>query len=146
MSRIRGTRLRIATPAGYGVAPATLARAQSLAERHGAIVEQIHDLASATGAVDVVYTSRWQEMGVAKADPQWRARFLPFRVTSELMERVARARTVFMHDLPAVRGEDVEDDVLDGPRSLAWVQAQHKLFSAMALLEWCGRRAAGGLR
>ena len=41
-------------------------------------------------------------------------------------------------DLPAVRGEDVDDEVLDGPQSLAWVQAQHKMWSAMAVMEWCG--------
>jgi hypothetical protein len=66
-------------------------------------------------------------------------RFRPFRVSRELMSRVSKPRgTVFMHDLPAVRGEDVDDEVLDGPESLAWVQAQHKLFSAMSVLEWCG--------
>jgi ornithine carbamoyltransferase len=53
------------------------------------------------------------------------------------MDRVSSPRTVFMHDLPAKRGEDVDDEVLDGPRSLAWVQAQHKMFSAMSVLEWC---------
>ncbi|MCP4664053.1 MAG: hypothetical protein GY856_52385 [bacterium] len=49
----------------------------------------------------------------------------------------ANVLTVFLHDLPAVRGGDVLDEVLDGPQSLAWRQAEHKLFSAMAVLEWC---------
>jgi ornithine carbamoyltransferase len=44
---------------------------------------------------------------------------------------------IFLHDLPAVRGEDVHEEVLDGPQSFAWRQAQHKMFSAMAILEWC---------
>jgi ornithine carbamoyltransferase len=77
-------------------------------------------------------------MGVAKADSNWRRHFGPFRVTEELMRRVSASGTVFMHDLPAVRGEEVDEAVLDGPQSLVWVQAQHKMFSAMSVLEWCG--------
>jgi ornithine carbamoyltransferase len=138
LARIPGTRLVLATPAGYGVDAEKLAAARSLAAVHGAAVEQTHDPDALPEGMDVVYTSRWQEMGVEKADADWRARFAPFRVTRELMERVSGPGTVFMHDLPAVRGEDVDDEVLDGPRSLAWVQAQHKMFSAMAVLEWCG--------
>jgi ornithine carbamoyltransferase len=137
-SRIRGARLTLATPAGYGLAPETLATAQALAAKHGATIEETHDIDDVPRGVDVVYTSRWQEMGVGKADPEWRRHFHPFRVTRALMERVSRERgTVFMHDLPAVRGEDVDDEVLDGPQSLAWIQAQHKMFSAISVMEWC---------
>jgi len=138
LARVPGARLTLATPAGYGVHAPTLAGARALAAEHGATVEETHDPAALPRGVDVVYTSRWQEMGVSKPDPGWKTRFAPFRVTRALMERVSAPATVFMHDLPAVRGEDVDDEVLDGPRSLAWVQAQHKLFSAMAVLEWCG--------
>jgi ornithine carbamoyltransferase len=137
MGRIRDARLTLATPAGYGLAPDALATARALAAQHGATVEETHDIGSVPRGVDVVYTSRWQEMGVSKADPAWRNDFHPFRVGRELMERVSGRGTVFMHDLPAVRGEDVEDEVLDGPQSLAWVQAQHKMFSAMSVMEWC---------
>lgn len=138
LARIPGTRLVLATPEGYGLDPDMLAAARSLAAAHGAAVEQTHDLDSVEAGVDVVYTSRWQEMGVEKPDPDWKERFAPFRVTRALVERVSGPGTVFMHDLPAVRNEDVDDEVLDGPRSLAWVQAQHKMFSAMAVMEWCG--------
>jgi ornithine carbamoyltransferase len=137
MSRVRGMRLTLATPAGYGLASATLARARRLAAAHGATIDEVHDLALVPRGVDVVYTSRWQEMGVRKPDGDWHRRFEPFRVTRTLMDRVAAPGAVFLHDLPAVRGEDVDSDVLDGPQSLAWVQAQHKMFSAMSLLEWC---------
>lgn len=139
MSRIRGTRLTLATPDGYGLHPRVLAVVRSLAATYGATIEQIHDPGSLPVGVDVVYTSRWQEMGVAKADPCWTQRFAPFAVTQALMDRVATRATAFMHDLPAVRGQDVDDDVLDGPSSLAWMQAEHKLFNAMAVMEWCGR-------
>ncbi|HEX8273748.1 MAG TPA: hypothetical protein VF615_14015 [Longimicrobiaceae bacterium] len=143
MSRIPGTRLILATPEGYGLDPEKLAAARSLAAVHGAAIEETHDIDSVEPGVDVVYTSRWQEMGVSKPDPDWKERFAPFRVTQALMDRVSHAGTVFMHDLPAVRGEDVDDEVLDGPRSLAWVQAQHKMFSAMAVMEWCGAGVVG---
>lgn len=138
VSRVPGMRLILATPAGYGVDPEKLSAARSLAAVHGASVEETHDVDAVEAGVDVVYTSRWQEMGVSKPDPEWKTAFAPFRVTQALMDRVSGPGTVFMHDLPAVRGEDVDDEVLDGPRSLAWVQAQHKMFSAMAVMEWCG--------
>jgi ornithine carbamoyltransferase len=141
MSRVPGMRLTLATPDGYGLRADQLQIARRLASAHGASIEEVHDLQSRSlpARVDVVYTSRWQEMGVSKADPDWRRRFEPFRVTRALMDRISGPGTMFMHDLPAVRGEDVDSDVLDGPRSLAWVQAQHKVFSAMSVLEWCGR-------
>jgi ornithine carbamoyltransferase len=138
LGRVRGARLTLATPAGYGLDPHKLATAQALAAEFGATIQETHDIDAVPTGVDVVYTSRWQEMGVSKADPEWRRHFRPFAVTRALMERVSKPHgTVFLHDLPAVRGEDVEDEVLDGPQSLAWVQAQHKMFSAMSVMEWC---------
>jgi ornithine carbamoyltransferase len=137
MSRIPGARFTLAAPEGRGIDPHTLAVARAMAARYGAAVQQVHDVREAPRGVDVVYTSRWVEMGVARPGPEWRTAFRPFAVTGELMERVSGPGTVFMHDLPVVRGEEVDDEVLDGPRSLAWVQAQHKLFSAMSVLEWC---------
>ncbi|HET7232617.1 MAG TPA: hypothetical protein VFJ16_21585 [Longimicrobium sp.] len=138
MSRVPAMRLVLATPEGYGLDPSVLSTARSLAAVHGASVEETHDIGGVRPGFDVVYTSRWQEMGVSKPDPDWKSRFAPFRVTRALMERVGAPGAVFMHDLPAVRGEDVDDEVLDGERSLAWVQAQHKMFSAMSVMEWCG--------
>jgi ornithine carbamoyltransferase len=138
MSRIPGMKLTLATPAGYGLDPRVLSTARGLAQACGASVEETHDVGAVQPGYDVLYTSRWQEMGVSKADPEWKTRFHPFRVTRALMERVGNEGAVFMHDLPAVRGEDVDDEVLDGARSLAWVQAQHKMWSAMAVMEWCG--------
>ena len=138
MSRIPGMKLTLATPAGYGVDPRVLATAQSLAQAYGATIEETHDIDGVESGYDVVYTSRWQEMGVSKADPEWKTYFHPFRVTQALMDRVGGEGAVFMHDLPAVRGEDVDDEVLDGPRSLAWLQAQYKMWSAMSVMEWCG--------
>lgn len=137
VSGVPGMRLTIAAPAGYGLDARTLSVARTRAAAHGAAIEQTHDAADVPTEVDVVYTSRWQEMGVVKSPPDWRTRFLPFRVSAESFARLSGARTVFLHDLPAVRGEEVDADVLDGPRSLAWLQARNKLFSAMSVMEWC---------
>jgi ornithine carbamoyltransferase len=137
-SRIPGSRLTVVTPQGYGVPEELLAPARETGRQNGSIIEQHHDVGDLPHGVDVVYATRWQTMGVPKADPDWRRSFLPYTVDRRIMERVSRPEgTIFLHDLPAVRGDDVTDEVLDGPQSLAWRQAEHKMFSAMAVLEWC---------
>jgi ornithine carbamoyltransferase len=131
-------RLTLMTPEGYGVPEEVLAAARGFARESGAVVEQHHRADALPTNVDVVYTTRWQTMGVPKPDPNWKQLFRPFSVTKELMARVSKpAGTVFLHDLPAVRGDDVTDEVLDGPQSLAFRQAKHKMTSAMAVLQWC---------
>jgi ornithine carbamoyltransferase len=137
VSLIRGMRLTIVTPAGYGLQNNLLETAQVMSERNGSVVEQHHDAGNLPLKVDVVYTTRWQTMGEPKEDPNWKTKFQPYRVTSALMKRVSKAGTIFLHDLPAVRGEEVTDEVLDGSQSWAFVQADCKLFGAMGVLSWC---------
>lgn len=144
ISRLPGMRLSLRTPRGYGLPDATVAQLAEACRNSSSVVEEGHEIDDLPKDVDVVYTTRWQTTGTSKPDPLWRAHFEPFRVTDALMERVSRRDTVFMHDLPAVRGDEVTAGVLEGPRSLAFRQAQNKLYAAMATLEWClGRRAAG---
>jgi len=133
-----GMSITFVTPEGYGLNEAILHQAHELARRHGAGIDHHHAIGKLPSDVDVVYTTRWQTCGEAHNAANWREAFWPYRVTRLLMEQVSRpSGTKFMHDLPAVRGEDVENEVLDGPGSLAWRQAEHKLFGAMAVLEWC---------
>ena len=133
-----GMRLTLATPEDYGMQPDFLETARGLCRQSGSVVEEFHDVSALAGGFDVVYATRWQTMGVPKADPHWKEKFIPYRVTPELMRRFSKnGHTVFMHDLPAVRGDDVVDEVLDGPSSVAFRQAKHKMTSAMAVLEWC---------
>jgi len=133
-----GMRLTLATPEGYGMLPEALATARKLCRESGSVVEERNDLSTLRDGFDLVYTTRWQTMGVPKPDPHWKEKFVPFRVTQELMRRFSKnGQTVFMHDLPAVRGDDVVDEVLDGPQSVAFRQAKHKMTSAMAVLAWC---------
>lgn len=132
-----GMKATFITPEGYGMAESVVAEASQLAQQHEAYIEQHHCMEKLPKPVDVVYTTRWQTMGVAHADPNWLDNFWPYSVTPAVMAAVSRPDTIFMHDLPAVRGEDVTSEVLDGPQSLAWRQARHKMFSAMAVLQWC---------
>jgi ornithine carbamoyltransferase/carbamoyltransferase len=126
-----------ATPPGYGLPAGVLAAARARAIG-GTTLQEVHDVDQLPDAVDVVYTTRWQTTGTTKPDPGWRSVFRPFQVDQALLDRWPAA--VFLHDLPAHRGEEVTAEVLDGPRSLAWLQAGMKLSSATAVLE---RVAAG---
>ncbi|WP_327674850.1 ornithine carbamoyltransferase [Kitasatospora sp. NBC_00458] len=135
LSRHRGVRLELRTPPGYGLSGAVLERARELAAGHGSTVTERHDLDEVPADFDAVYTTRWQTTGTSKPDPDWRRVFAPFQVTAELLARSPGA--VFLHDLPAHRGEEVTAEVLDGPASIAFEQAENKLHSAMAVLEWC---------
>jgi ornithine carbamoyltransferase len=132
-------RLTIVTPAGYGIPQEVIDQARDFAARSGggSMIEQHHDMDALPQGVNVVYTTRWLTMGVQRADPEWLPKFRPYTITPEVMSRVSGPGTLFMHDLPAMRGYEVVDEVLDGPQSIAFRQAYHKMTSAMAVLNWC---------
>jgi ornithine carbamoyltransferase len=137
LTRYPGVRLEVRTPKGYGLTEAILQQAHVQADKSGAVLVERHDLddpADLPGGVDVVYTTRWQTTGTSKPDPEWRSVFAPFQVGAPLLAACPGA--LFMHDLPAHRGEEVTAEVLDGPASIAFEQARNKLNSAMAVLEW----------
>lgn len=103
------------------------------------VVRQHHDMPVAPDPVDAVYTTRWQSMSAARHDADWLSRFADFVVTKDLMRRFSGpAEAVFMHDLPAVRDQEVMSDVLDGNSvtSLVQRQAHHKASAAAAALLW----------
>lgn len=135
LSRFPGVEFELRTPPGYGLAAPVLERAARQAARSGAALRELHTMDGLPGGFDVVYTTRWQTTGTSKPDPRWREVFAPFQVRAELWEGSPKA--VFMHDLPAHRGEEVTAEVLDGPMSIAFDQAENKMHSAMAVLEWC---------
>lgn len=138
VAQTSGMRLTLLTPEGYGLSESLMSMATALAAEFGAAVDQRHTLDKLPRDMDVVYTARWQTMGTPKSDPNWQSKFEPYKVTKELMERVSKSsRTIFLHDLPAVRDGEVDDEVLDGLQSRAFRQAYHKMTSAMSVLEWC---------
>ena len=132
VAQVEGMRLTIITPEGYGLTESMLEKARVIARRSGAVIEQHHRIDGLPKPVDVVYTTRWMTMGAPKLEENWQVKFAPFKVTPALMSQVSNSSTIFMHDLPAVRGWDVVDEVLDGPQSRAFKQARHKLSAAMA--------------
>jgi ornithine carbamoyltransferase len=134
-----GLELTLVTPPGYGLSDSVFAAGRRLGGGQGRVLQH-HTFDQVSTPVDCVYTSRWQTMGVPKADADWLPKFRPFQVTGELLADVGGQDIIFMHDLPAVRGQEVAGDVIDGPASRVWRQAYHKMTAAMAILEWCAAR------
>ena len=123
-----GARMRLVGPPGYEPDPAVVA----LAREHGEVT-LFEDPYEAVAGSDVVYTDVWASMGQEAEAELRRRHFEPYRVTLELFER-ANPDAIFMHCLPAHRGEDVVDEVIDHPRSVVFDQAENRLHSFKALL------------
>lgn len=121
-------RLRIACPEGYDPDPDILAAA-------GDRVTLMRDPREAAAGADLVTTDVWASMGQEEEQAQRERAFADYQVTDEIMDRAA-ADAVFMHCLPAHRGEEVAASVIDGPRSLVWNQAENRLHAQKALLEF----------
>lgn len=136
-ARIEGIRLFLMTPPGYGLTTRFLKGVRQTAYQNGSSIQQSHDLKNLPRAVDIIYTSRWRSMGQEKECEGWREVFRPYQVTDSLIAKVAKNETsIFLHDLPAERGAEVSDVVLDGPRSRVLIQAKCKEFSAISIFEW----------
>lgn len=119
--------LRIACPAGY--APdAEIVRAA------GARVSVNDDPFAAARGADLLVTDVWASMGQEEEEQARRHAFAPYQVTAAVMAE-AKADALFMHCLPAHRGEEVSDEVLEGPQSVVWDEAENRLHSQKALLE-----------
>ncbi|MFF6995681.1 ornithine carbamoyltransferase [Streptomyces sp. NPDC008313] len=142
LSRFPGVEFELRTPPGYGLTEPVRRRAEAHAARHGAVLRERHDMADLPEDLDAIYTTRWQTTGTSKPDADWRRVFAPFQVTAGLW--LASPKAVFLHDLPAHRGDEVTAEVLDGPASIAFDQAENKMHSAMAVLEWCRTAAPAG--
>jgi ornithine carbamoyltransferase len=135
LTRFPGVELELRTPGGYGISGDVLDQATVQAKRANSVFGERHHMKDLPAGVDVIYTTRWQTTGTTKANPDWRREFAPFQVTAALWENSPEA--IFLHDLPAHRGDEVTAEVLDGPASMAFDQAENKMHSAMAVLEWC---------
>jgi ornithine carbamoyltransferase len=126
-----GFKLRIACPAIYHPDLHDLARA---AEQKG-IVEVSADPREVVSGADCVITDTWVSMGDVDHDERIEA-FEPYQVDQDLMDLAARD-AVFLHCLPAHRGEEVTDQVMDGPQSLVWDEAENRIHAQKSILAWC---------
>jgi ornithine carbamoyltransferase len=126
-----GMDVRIATPAGYEMSDADLRRMRDAGvEAHCTL-----DPVEAVAGVDAVYTDVWTSMGQEAEAGARREAFARFTVDADLMAG-ADADAVFLHCLPAHRGEEVSGEVLEGPRSRVWPQAANRLHAARGALAW----------
>jgi len=128
-----GMHFRIASPEGYELPDEVAARAEEAARSSGGSVERLHDPETAVARADVVYTDVWASMGQEREAAERKEYFASYRVDSRLMLG-AKPDAIFMHDLPAHRGEEVTDEVIDGPQSVVFDQAENRLHAQKALL------------
>ena len=130
-----GMHIRIASPAGYTPQPQVLADAEAIAARTGGSIALYTDPAEAVTGVDVVVTDTWVSMGFEEEKSARVASLGAYRVDSALLAR-AKPDALFLHCLPADRGYEVTADVLDGPQSIIWDEAENRLHAQKALLVW----------
>lgn len=135
MGAIMGAHVVAATPAGkWAPNPEVVARAEKIAHETGAIIELTHDPRSAAKDASVLYTDVWMSMGDPETERAEKIKALaPFAVNSDLMN-LATDDAIFMHCLPAHRGEEVSAEIIDGPRSVVWREALHRRTTIQSLL------------
>jgi ornithine carbamoyltransferase len=128
-----GSTIRVATPEGYGPNAQVVADAQEIAEQTGAVIDVLCDPHEAVQGVDAVYTDAWASMG-QEHEAEKRARiFPPYQMNEELVAGAA-PHAVFMHCLPAHRGEEITDAVMDSERSIVFEQAENRMHVQKAIL------------
>ncbi|MGB9470085.1 MAG: ornithine carbamoyltransferase [Candidatus Acidiferrum sp.] len=128
-----GVHIRIATPANYAPDADVLADAKRVAKETRAKIELFTDPQEAVGGCQAVYTDSWTSMGFEAEEKVRRQVFKPYQVNRKLMEQAATG-AVFMHCLPAHRGTEVTDEVLDAPYSVVLQQSENRMYVQKAIL------------
>ncbi|CAN2232696.1 ArgF Ornithine carbamoyltransferase [Candidatus Planktophila dulcis] len=135
MGAIMGAHVVAATPSGkWAPDAAIVAKAKAIATKSGATIEVTTDAEAAAKGASVLYTDVWMSMGDPEAERAEKMKALaPYAVTENLM-KLTEKDSIFMHCLPAHRGEEVEASVIDGPKSVIWREAYHRRTTIQALL------------
>jgi len=128
-----GSLFALATPAGYEPSKIVVKAAQKMAQRTGAIIEITNDVRQAVAGADAVYTDVWASMGQESEAADRDKIFRPYQVNRELMS-LASSKAVFMHCLPAHRGDEVTDEVLDSARSIVFDEAENRMHVQNAII------------
>jgi ornithine carbamoyltransferase len=129
---LTGLHVRIASPEGYEL-PAAVIEAAARVSLHGATLTLLRDPVEAVSGADAIYTDVWTSMGQENEATTRQSVFLPYQVNAALMARAA-ADAVFMHCLPAHRGDEVTDEVMDSPASVVFDQSENRLHAQKAIL------------
>ncbi|SHN44893.1 ornithine carbamoyltransferase [Cryptosporangium aurantiacum] len=133
---VAGLHVRIAGPENALPDPTIVQRAKTIAERTGSEITITDDPKAAADGTDVLATDTWVSMGQETANSADRlATLAPYRVDADAVA-LAAADAIVLHCLPAYRGNEISADVLDGPRSAVWDQAENRLHAQKALLTW----------
>ncbi len=130
---VLGLTLRLATPGSHQPALRVRRRAEELAAESGARLSWSEDPVEAVRGADFVYTDVWTSMGQEDEAEQRRALFEPYQLNARLLRHAPAARV--LHCLPAHRGEEITDEILDGSRSIVFDQAENRLHAQKAILE-----------
>ena len=130
-----GLDVRVGAPEGYQPAPAIVARAETIAGETGASVTVTTDPAVAVAGVSAVVTDTWVSMGHEAQAAERETPFLRYRLDGDLLAQAA-GDAVVLHCLPAYRGKEITADVIDGPQSVVWDEAENRLHAQKAILTW----------
>lgn len=130
-----GMHVRVATPPGFGPIPQIVQRATEIAERTRGSVVITHDASEACAGADVLYTDVWASMG-QEAEADERALVFPSYALDAEKVAFARPDVTVLHCLPAHRGQEITAEVIDGPHSAVWDQAENRMHTQKALLLW----------
>src|SRR5215471_3110986 len=128
-----GTSISVATPEGYAPNPEIMAAAKRIARSTGAIIDITHNAQKAVTGANAIYTDVWTSMGQEDEAAERAAIFAPYQVNAELFQHAA-PEAVFMHCLPAHRGQEVTAEVIDSPRSIVFDQAENRMHIQKAIL------------
>ena len=132
---LRSARMRVAAPEGYEPLPRFVEAATRIAKQTGGSLEIVHDPIAGVRGADGVYTDVWTSMGQEQEYERRRRAFQGYQVNAELLSH-AKRDAIVMHDLPAHRGEEITDDVIDGAQSVVFDQAETRLHAQKAILCW----------
>jgi ornithine carbamoyltransferase len=124
---------RMASPADYALKESILSLARDYAAANGSTILYTEDPHEAVKGADIVYTDVWTSMGQESEAERRRQAFAGYQVNAQLMS-LAKEDAIFMHDLPAHRGEEVTDGIMDGPQSIVFEQSENKMHMLKALL------------
>jgi ornithine carbamoyltransferase len=128
-----GMNFAIANPPGYDITPSAVEIGKQAAAESGSRIEVLTDPNEAVGDADVIYTDTWTSMGQEEETKKREAAFPPYQVNTKLLQK-AKPTAIVMHCLPAHRGQEITDEVADGPQSLLFPQAHNRLHAQKALL------------
>lgn len=134
-----GMHVRVTAPPGFEPDPEVLARATEIAGETGGSARYVADPADAVAGADVLITDTWVSMGKEGEAEQRTATFAPYSLTAPLVA-LAQPDAIVLHCLPAYRGKEIAADVIDGPQSVVWDEAENRRHAQKALITWLAAR------